>query len=76
MDDRVFTAEHFDDQWRIRFSPPVKDNGDGTKSFGLSFPLLHVTDWPADPDVVARAVADVLEENRARFLGQEEPNDR
>lgn len=70
MTDRVFTAEEYDTVWRIRFTPPKsRDEESGTTSFGLSFPMLTITDWCKDPDKAAQAVADVLEENREKFLG-------
>lgn len=70
MGDRVFTAEEYDNVWRIRFTPPKRrDEEGGVTTFGLSFPMLAITDWCANPDKIAQAVADVLEDNRDKFLG-------
>lgn len=70
MTDRVFTAEEYDTVWRIRFTPPKhRDEETGKTTLGLGFPMLTITDWCDSPDEAARAVADVLEANREKFLG-------
>jgi len=57
------------DRWAIIYDPTPggRDNGDGTRSYGLRFPALLISDWVSDPEQVARQIAEKL--NRAEPQG-------
>lgn len=57
-----------EDPWAIIYDPTPggRDNGDGTRSFSQRFPILLLTDYVAEPEKVAGAVADALNEAQAR----------
>lgn len=58
-------AEH---GWAIYYDPTPggRDNGDGTKSYGLVFPALILYEGLKDPEKVAHEIAEKL--NRAETL--------
>lgn len=74
MPRRFFSAERTahpnaaEDPWAIVYDPTPggRDNGDGTRSFSLRFPILLLTDYVVEPEKVAADVADALNAARAR----------
>jgi hypothetical protein len=74
MSEHHWTAEqtaHPDakaDRWALVYNPTPggRDNGDGTRSYGLRFPALLISDIVSDPEAVAKEIADML--NRAEAL--------
>jgi hypothetical protein len=73
-DNQHFTAETTahpkaaDHRWAIVYdaTPGGRDNGDGTRSYSLRFPILLLTDYVHDPEIVAKSVAKALNEARMR----------
>ena len=47
-------------------TPGGRDNGDGTRSYSLRFPILLLTDYVHDQESVAKSVAKALNEARMR----------
>ena len=72
--DKHFTAEKTchpqaaDHGWAVVYdaTPGGRDNGDGTRSFALRFPILLLADYVDDPEEVAMSVAKALNEAKAR----------
>jgi len=56
-----------DHGWAIIYdaTPGGKDNGDGTRSFSMIFPVLLVSDYTAEPEEFAKIVAETLNAARA-----------
>jgi hypothetical protein len=48
--------------WLIRYDPTPggKVKPDGSRSFGMNFPVLVATDFLADPEPTLQKVADIL----------------
>lgn len=61
------------DAWAVHFTDaPVRNEAERTTTHSLRFPILLVSEWPSDPEGLARAVAAVLNEN-AHLFSQRAP---
>lgn len=57
-----------DHRWAVVYdaTPGGRDNGDGSRSYALRFPVLLLTDYVDEPEAVAKSVAKALNEAKAR----------
>lgn len=49
--------------WAIHYQAPPRNNGDGTTTISLNFPVLIVTALPAEPQALAEKAARILNQH-------------
>lgn len=72
-EEKHFTAERTshpqaaDHGWAVTYNatPGGRDNGDGSRSYSMIFPVLVLTDYVAEPEAVAKSVAKALNDAKA-----------
>jgi hypothetical protein len=49
--------------WAIHYQAPPRDNGNGTRTISLNFPVLIVTALPTEPQALAEKAARILNQH-------------
>lgn len=64
--------------WQIRYNPTPggRKNADGSTSYSLSFPVLRITEYVADPEQGAKDVAAALNREPAMIAALEDARSR
>lgn len=63
-EERPFRRDMFEKAaWVVSLRPESRDNGDGTKTISVGFPVVVVTGWVNNADKFANRLAEILTEH-------------